>query len=467
MVDMMRLLSERNVLETATTRLTYDVAPTKVPTGSTAELAFAAINRGATAVTFSRASGDSVTITLPATLTTALSAVGYQSLSPDWGINALSGSPGSFLVRPLLASVTLAPGQGFGVQLNNIQVDGARDSIVDVEIDESVGDDYGSTELPVRIGGPQLSISALASPTTVTLDQSSTIAFTAIGGAYVELMPGGQRQTCTGDVYQGLFQVVPQPPSTTYTLTVYDNASGHASTPVTVQVGTVAVLEFGPAGLDVGFDDIVPLSWRSQYATRATLTPQTISQVPVQGSRAVKPGQLAPDNASEITFTLTLQGYGGPVQRSLLVRLLPMSIFYFGLPPGSAFAQFTIVNGRGRAEQNPPPLPPQPPIIWRLTATGPGGPEVRYIGPGPWLQCQYFVVDNATVAPGAKVTFSWQTLNATSATLNGQGVPLKLDGATGTGSTQVTVERTTTYVLEVRDAQDKTQRNGITVTVAP
>ncbi|NTX31789.1 hypothetical protein HT746_32560 [Burkholderia pyrrocinia] len=463
---MVLLQIERSPRETSTTLLAYDVAPTQVPTGSTAELAFAAINRGTSPVTFTRANSDSVTITLPATLTTALSAVGYRSLSPDWGINALSGSPGSFLVRPLLASVTLAPGQGFGVQLNNIQVDGKTGTTADVEIDESVGDAYGSTELPVTIGGPQLSISALASPTTVTLNQPSTIAFTAIGGAYVELMPGGQRQTCTGDVYQGLFQVVPQPPSTQYTLTVYDNASGHASTDVTVQVGRVAVLDFGPAGLDVGFDDTVTLTWRSQYATRATLTPQTITQVPVQGSRAVQPGQLAPDNASEITFTLTLQGYGGPVQRQLPVRLKPMSILYFGLPPDSAFAQFQILNGRGAAEQNPPPLPPQPPLIWRLTATGPGGPEVRYIGPGPWLECQYFVVDNQTVPPGAKVTFSWQTLNATTAKLNGQAVPLRLDGTTGTGSTQVTVDRTTTYVLVVGDAKGNTQSNQITVTVA-
>lgn len=457
---------ERNLRDTVATLLTYDVAPVSVPTGSTAVLAFAAINRGTSAVTFTRADYDSVTITLPATLTTALSAVGALSLSPDWGINPLSGSPGSFLVRPLLASVTLAPGEGFGVQLNNIQVDAPKGSTADVEIDESVGDAYGSTRLPVAITGPALSISALPSPATVTLNQPSTIAFTAIGGAYVELMPGGQRQTCTGTVYQGWFQVVPQPPSTTYTLTVYNDANEHAGTDVSVQVGKVAVVDFGPAGLDIGFDDTVTLTWSSQYATRATLTPQTLPQVPVQGSRKVQPGHLAPDNASEVTFTLTLEGYGGPVQRPLTVRLQPMSILYFALPPGSAFAQFQILNGRGRAEQNPPPLPPQPPVIWQLIATGPGGPQTRYIGPGPWLECQYFVVDNKTVAPGGKVTFNWQTLNATTARLNGQSVPLELSGTTGTGSTQVTVERTTTYVLEVGDAHGNTQSNQITVTVA-
>ncbi|QNM98722.1 hypothetical protein [Chitinimonas koreensis] len=459
-----RLQIEREQNTSDATLLTYSLAPTTVPTGSVAVLAVGGLNQSGQDVVFNRAAGDNVTITLPDSLCNALGSVGCVSLDPDrWGFNPLSGSPGSFLLRPLLASVTLAPGQGVGVQLTNIAVTGAEGLECQVEVDESIGDDYGSVELPLSVGGPELSISALARPATVTLGKPSTIGFTAIGGSYVTLEPGGQRQDCSGTVYQGTFQVVPAPPKTTYTLTVYDSAGHSAGTTVDVAVGSVAVLSFGPADLYIDFDQQVTLNWTSQYATSATLTPQTTPSVPVNGSRKVMPTALAPDNASEIVFTLTLQGWNGPVQRNLTVRFKPMSVLYFGLPPNTAFPQVQIQNGRGMATQNPPPLPPTP-VIWQLNAIGPGGPELRYIGPGPWLETQYFVADNRTVPAGGRVTFSWQTLNATTATLNGQPVPLTLNGTTGTGSTQVTVAQTTTYVLTVADGQGNSQNNQITIT---
>jgi hypothetical protein len=463
---MSKLLIHRALVETSNTLLSYSVAPDSLPSGAVGMLAFGAMNNGTDKVVFSRANNDSITITLPSTLTTALSAVGYRSLDPStWSINPLAGSPGSFIVRPLPASVTLKAGEGLAVQLTQIQVDGTQGTTCQVEIDESIGDDYGSIELPVEITGPQLEISALASPATVTLGQPSTISFTATGGSRVELQPGGQTQTCTGPVYQGYFKVVPQPPSTVYTLTVYDDQGHSASQTVAVNVGRVSVLSFGPANLDVGFFDTVKLSWTSQYASAASLTPQTISAVPVNGSRNVQPGDLAPDNASEITFTLTLQGYGGPVQQQLLVRLQPMEILYFAVPPTGGFPVFNVRNGRGTVMQNTSPLPPAPPVIYQLVATGPGGPQTRYIGPGPWLECQYFIADRQIVSSGDKVTFNWQTLNATSATLNGQSVSLVLEGSTGTGNTQVTVNQTSNYVLVVSDAQGNTQSNQITITV--
>lgn len=463
---MSRLLIHRALVETPKTLLTYAVAPDSVPVGSTAVLAFGAVNDGASSVVFSRGNNDSITITLPSTLTTALSAVGCRSLNPStWSISPLSGSPGSFIIRPMLASITLQPGEGLAVQLTQIQVDGTQGVTCQVEIDESIGDDYGSIELPVALTGPQLEISARASPTTVTLGQPSNISFTATGGTRVEIQPGGQSQPCTGPVYQSYFQVVPQPPSTVYTLTVYDDQGRSDSQQVSVHVGAVSVLSFGPQNLDVGFFDSVTLRWTSQYATSATLTPQANSAVPASGSRDVQPGNLAPDNASEITFTLTLQGYGGPVQQQLLVKLQPMSILYFAVPPTGGFPVFNISNGRGTVMQNTPPLPSPPPVIYQLVATGPGGPQTRYIGPGPWLQCQYFLADRQIVSSGDKVTFNWQTLNATTATLNGQSVPLTLSGTTGTGSTQVTVDQATTYVLVVGDAQGNTQSNQITIDV--
>ncbi|HLO77160.1 MAG TPA: hypothetical protein VK196_11965 [Magnetospirillum sp.] len=436
--------------------LSYTVAPDTVSTGTTRTLTVTGTNQSGAPVAFTRRS-DTIIITVPAGLCSALASIGCNTGSTGWSINALSGQPGTFLATPLKGTVTVPVGGSVAFALTNVQVDGTPGTSCDLEIDESVDGNDGVAMLAVTVTSAELDLTATATPPIVALGLSSTILFTATGADTVTLDPGGTVYKCSGGTCQGSFSVTPQAPSTLYTLTAAGGGQSKA-VQVTVRVGVPVVDKFEPQKAPpIGFRDSVTLSWATRYANGATLSSDAGTQrVPLTGSMTVRPADAVLPNASSVVYTLSAQGYQGPTASQLTITFQPLEIVYFANTSPTGFPPRAVVNNGGAVMK---------PVGngYALVATGPGGPLSRFCGTGQGLSLLYFQPFNSTVGAGTSVTLNWQAYAAVSATLNGQPVQLAADGS---GSATFTVQQTTTYTLIITDADGNSVANSVTVTVA-
>ncbi len=468
--------SDEMAVAASNTLLQYSIVPASVNFGATVTFTLTALNNGSQDIKFRPA--DSISLLLPVGAGAAdlliNSNVGATSLTTGFIFTQVQAQPGGFLVA-VNAEQTIEPGvslsfQISGAQINATSTKGVQPTSVSLPVTESIGMSTNHTFLAVMKTPPPLAVSCSASPQIVGLNQPTNISWTATSAAYVILTPGNLRQECSGIYSKNVFNSVvpPQVPVTPFQVTAYtDDQQSVGSIPVNVQT-VPPVIDFGPRNLPpIGYQDSVTLTWATQYANAVYLTPtRQPPQVAPSGSLPIKPSTVAAlPNASSVTFTLTAYGYQDAVHKTVTVQFQPVRILYFGYsapPPAQSSPLAVVQNGIQTIFQTA-----SNPDIFQLTASGAGGPLVRYLGPGPWLEIIYFGGAPNPVAPGKPCTLSWVTQNAKSATLNGAPVTLNpSDNNQQTGTSTVSPTIATVYTLAVVDAEGDTIANQITISVS-
>ena len=322
----------------------------------------------------------------------------------------MQAQPGGFLVA-VNAEQTVEPGVSLsfqigGAQINTTSTKGVQPTAVSLPVTESIGMSTNQAFLAVMKTPPPLAVSCSASPQIVGLNQPTNISWTATSAAYVILTPGNLRQECSGIYSKNVFNSVvpPQVPVTPFQVTAYtDDQQSVGSIPVNVQT-VPPVIDFGPTEsaadrLSGQRDADVGHPIRQCRLSHADAS--TPPQVTPSGSLPIKPSTVAAlPNATSVTFTLTAYGYcSDAVHKTVTVQFQPVRILYFGYsapPPAQSSPLAVVQNGIQTIFQTA-----SNPDIFQLTASGAGGPLVRYLGPGPWLEIIYFGGAPNPVAPGA------------------------------------------------------------------
>jgi hypothetical protein len=411
------------VLAPSNTLLNYSIRPTHADYGTTVTFTFIALNNGPQDITFTP--DDEIVLVMPVgnTESDLLVNSDVTAASLSWGFVfvKLSGEPGEFRVG-VVAPRTITSGMSLvfqvsGAQINTTSTKGLQPTAISVPVNETIGSSINTDYVVVTKTPPELAVSCVASPTAVGLNQPTSISWKAASASYVILVPGHQRQSCSGIYSLGIFKnvVASQVPITPFQVTAYtDDQQQVHSIPVNVET-VQPTIDFGPQNLPpIGYEDTVTLQWTTKYATAVYLSPGQSDPVEPVDSLTIKPSSYALPNASSVTFTLTAHGYLGPVNKTVTIYFQPVRILSFGYPswpPTDRPPVAVVQNGLQQIQ-----VVGVKPTIYQLTATGVGGPLTRYIGPGRWLEIMYFGATPNPVAPGELCKILCVTLNADSRT---------------------------------------------------
>jgi hypothetical protein len=297
------------------------------------------------------------------------------------------------------------------------------------------------------------SCSLTGSPTSITDAGSSTLIWSSSNATSATLSSVG------AVAVSGSRSVAPNV-TTTYTLTV-KSSTGHSATCATTIRVTVTP-QAPTCTLNANSDHITQggtsmLSWTTQRATSASIS--TIGSVALSGSYSVMP-------ASSITYTMTVTGAGGTATCSKTVTVTPTqhtapsctlsaspdSITYGGsttLSWNSSNATSASMSTIGSvALSGSYSIAPSVTTTYILTVSGQGGTTtcqrtvtvstVQHTTPSCTMN-----VSPSSVQQGSPVTVSWNSTNATSATLSSTG------SVALSGSQTFYPNSTTTYTLTV------------------
>jgi len=385
-----------------------------------------------------------------------------------WQAGLADGSSGKYIKIWVTAPVVLAPQQSIAIRLDGIK-------IVDPPGTASLGvvefiSGVRATAPAIQIGlmAAALQIFAIARPVTVGLGEQTTLQWTIVQGAYVTVVPpddGAQYSRKGQGWYTDAIRVQPYQDErqTTYTLTVYQDQSHFETASVVVDLSPPQILTFeADATGDLRVDQPVTVSWEVRYAQQVALTPSRgPGFVPPEDQRTITPGSdmYLTGNTSQVTLTLTANGFKGPVVRRLPFQFAPMRIACFRYPDFDVRTSYVYdVFNQKRVSIEPGIVPG----AFTLTATGPGGPLTQELG-GSGVEVQVLVADPPQVAPGGSCTLRYRVQHATSLTLLPGGQPLAFDGQ-GVGSVAVSPSATTTYTLRATSGSTQVD-SDITVTV--
>lgn len=352
---------------------------------------------------------------------------------------------------------SLGAGQSVTVQVSNVVVTPTPNAPL-VRITETVlGSQPATMTIHTLVTSASLDIVANAVPATVGLGQPTVLQWSAMGGSTVTITGTTTVEiplSGPGPIYSGSRAMLPfqDARQTTFTLTVSTQDNQTRSYPVTVTLSppVVRTFSYAPPG-PFDLDDSVTFWWDVDYATQVFFTPVLppgTGQVVPTGSQTVVPRKLYPQasNQSTLTFTLTTKGYQPPGEPlpapTLTLELNPAQILYFRYSNLQSKAiQLKVANGR------PMLTGPDSTGLSRLQVTGPAGPLEQFLGPGPYLEIQYFSASpNPSPAPGTSVELTWLTQNATSLVLDPGNIPVT-SNAQGSGSATVAPTADTTYIL--------------------
>ena len=310
--------------------------------------------------------------------------------------------------------------------------------------------------------------SLLASPSTITAGETTTLSWTTTGATDVSIDNGVGAVAVDGSV--------PVSPSvtTTYTLTA-TSAGGTATSSASVTVNpappTVDSLAASPSTITAG--ETTTLSWTTTGATGVSID-NGVGAVAVNGTVTVTP-------AATTTYTLTATGTGGTatIVVAVTVNPLPPTADSFTAAPATITAGETttlswtttgatgvsIDNGVGAvAVDGSVTVSPSVTTTYTLTATSAGGTATSSatvtVNPAP-PTVDSLAASPSTITAGETTTLSWTTTDATGVSIdNGVGA-VAVDG-----NVTVTPAATTTYILTATSAGGTATSNA-TVTVNP
>ncbi len=269
-----------------------------------------------------------------------------------------------------------------------------------------------------------------ATPATVQPGASTTLSWTIKNATSATISPGvGSVNAQTGSVS------VSPTTTTTYTLTA-SNATGTVTQPVTVTVGvgTAQIVRFAASPINIQAGQSSTLSWSTNGAGTVAITPG-IGSVAANGSTTVKPTQTT-------TYTLTATSPDGhsvtsPVTVTVGPGAVPQVVLFTANPTTISAGQssqlcwqvanatsITITGiGNGLAANACQSVSPATTTTYTLTATNASG----QIQANVTLNLGSVQIISFNSSPpysisGQPITLSWQTQNATSVVITGNGV---------------------------------------------
>lgn len=326
-------------------------------------------------------------------------------------------------------SCDLQPGIG-SVELpsGSTEVSPAATTMYTLTCEGSGGPAPRQAELQVQAPPEVTSISA--EPQTVALGSSSRISWTSQNAQRCVFKPGGEEVAANGD------RSVTPTATTTYAVTC-SGVGPDSTRSVTVTVGKVGIRSFSvqPAG-PIGPKQEVTFSWQTEWPSACELTPDVGEVAIPDGSRQVVPGRSQ-------EYTLTCQGFEGPVKASQAVTVKQVKIDSFTANPATTAKPGDVStlswtaqdvdscsitpNGctssqdQGSCEVRPDQL-----TTYTLTCSGQGGPALAQtqvdVQGVPRISGFAGFTDRSWTGP--PVELRWTTVYANSCTLNGSQVPV-------------------------------------------
>ncbi|CDG81663.1 hypothetical protein [Janthinobacterium agaricidamnosum] len=400
-------------------------------------------------------------------LTPNLSDIGSQPPNNDWRFSKNpSGGQYNFIISPL-DNITLAANASLSFTLSSVIINPQAGTSAVLLQEFVAGGDAGKS-FPVSKSEAKLSIVAQAIPSKVGKTQATTLKWSATKAAYVTIAPLDLRVDTRGQIDTVPYlDVTPPAPQVSYTFTAWTQDQQFATDIVVVTISPPVIRDFGPQNLaPINYDDSVTLAWAVDYAETVMLVlPQGPVLQPPVASLAVQPKTMLSGNSSTATYTLRATGTGNPVLAYVRIPFKPVAIDYFRYPgfgQTSSF-QFHVTNGNGQVvllqgDQGP---------YYRLTASGPYGPLVQYLGNYPQVQVQVFIVTPAGGAPGAALKLEWQVCLASSLSLEFDGASHAIAaGQIAKGSFTVTPQASTLYTLSATDTGGRVVTSSLLVTIA-
>lgn len=427
---------------------TYVFTPASVRANTRAGFTLVASN-GASALNLT--SSDEIYLALPvgggaSDLTPDLSDINPQAPA-NWRFSkAPSGGQYNFVISPV-QPVSVPANAALVFTLANVIINPLPGTST-VRLQEFIGNGDATRSFSIDKSEAQLSIVVQATPSTIGRNQTTTLKWTATKAAYVTIAPLGIQVDTVGQrVTTPSKDVNPEAPQVTYTLTAWTPDQQSASASVTVTISAPVIDSFEPQRQPaIGYTDHVTLSWNTYYAEKVTLSlPQGEVQRPLQGSLDVQPYTMLQGNSSVATYTLRASGAGTPAQKLVRITFQPVAIDYFRYVAAGNTTdfEFHVSNGTGVVTPGSG--------YYQLTASGPAGPLVQYLGDYPALQIQLLQAGTAAAIAGTPFTLTWQTVQATAWALTANGQPVTI-AQQANGQVTLTQAVASTYMLRVSDA---------------
>ena len=415
----------------------------------------------------------------PALVTDLTSLRASIASSPADGPWNVSGPQAARFAAYPVTPTTLMPGDSVVVEFDSLPIvaeTGSPEVFVEVELGSAprVG-----IPLPVQIVSPPAGVIAWVDRPVLGLHETTTLRWTSQGGTTVRVVgfttqavPSGYRDFPVGGPSS-----TPLDPSAdagpgssehTYTVQLIAQPGDKvlAETRVTCYLHHPFVAEYGilergqvvPA-VTLDYGQKVTLRWRCRYVDPdqgVGLSFLGLRGLP-DSTTTLSPETVLPFNQDQVVITLTAPGFGHPATADAVVNFRPIRILYFkylaltpvdGLPPVLAKSQFRTFPANIPGSQIS--TVPGSPGTLRLTVTGPGGTQTRYLGTGdePYLEIRYFAPETPVQA-GKPFLLRWLTHRAARLTLRTPDGdrPIPWQKIADGTSEPLTVAEPTTYVL--------------------
>ncbi len=299
-----------------------------------------------------------------------------------------------------------------------------------------------------------------ASPTSITLGQSSTLSWSVSGATSLSISGVG--------AVSGTSVAVTPSVTTTYTLTA-TNAAGSvtASTTITLVPPVISAFSASPSSLTLG--GTTTLSWN--VAGAASLS--------ISGIGAVSGNSVVVTPSASTTYTLTATNASGSVTASVTVTVNnppPPTITSFGASATpinlgssstlswsvSGATSLSINQGIGSVSGGSLVVTPTVTTTYTLTASNAWGTATRSVT----ITVLPPTISTFTASPpgitlGQGSTLAWSTSYATSVSISSVGA------VSATGSTVVTPTTTTTYTLTATSSAGTTTAQVTVALAAP
>jgi hypothetical protein len=402
----------------------------------------------------------------PGTLVTLNGCNSYDPLGETLTYTWLqTGGPSVSLTNPTSCNPSFTPGAP-GTTYN------FRLTVTNTDHLSAVSNTSVTTSSPTAV----TIVSFTASPASITAGQCTTLSWSVQNATSVAITPNvGNVDARTGSI-----SVCPTA-TTTYTLTA-NNANGPASVTTTVTVSAAAagnpqIARFEASPVNIQPGQSTTLTWATNGASTVSISPN-VGNVPVNGSTTVSPNTTT-------TYTLTATSSDGksvtsPVTVIVAPAQVPQIVQFVANPNVISQGQSTklcwqVTNatsitispgvGGNLAANDCATVTPQATTTYTLTATNPSGQiQANVTVTVGATQILSFTADPPfSLASGTPVTLSWQTTNATSVVIVGQGVPPQTLPANGT--LVVKPEVTTAYTLTAYGPSGQTVSVTISVVV--
>lgn len=386
--------------------------------------------------------------------------VAGQSTTLAWVVNgatSLSISPGIGAVTG--SSVTVAPATTTTYTLTATNAGGTTTKKVSVTVNVATP--------------PPVIASFNASPGTITLGTSSTLAWSVTGATQLEVLASAG--TSPGVVTGTSLNVTPSV-STTYTLRA-TNGSGTVTRTVPVVVTapapTIHAFTLSPSPVLLG--NPVTLSWTVDDATQLSISP---------GIGAVTGSSVTITPTADTTYTLTATNGTGSVTRTASVDVTvpaPVIAEFAAAPTAILVGEsstlswvvqgatsLSITPGIGSVTGTSRVVQPTTTTTYTLSATNEGGTVTRTVQvavstPEPLPTIAAFDASPASITPGQSSTLSWSVSGAASVSIAASHGASP--GAVTSTSVAVTPAASTAYTLTATNASGGSVTRTINVTV--